>query len=482
MKKALFSMALLTTFSDINGFAGVVVTFSQDGNGVLASWAGNIDPGVGASYSHYTTVGNEFAVVWVDRFMVDRQPGDYHVWVGGTWQDSGLNFKYRSFNEGTGTWGYLMDAFFFPSEGLVNDPGVVDFGDGSMYFVRFDDVTISELGADLFDNTLIWTSSEGGENTVVYTTQGGISHETFTNTFGAAASQTRVVNALPSTIINGSHHRLLLEQKELNKDNAFWALGDFSDHRRDDAWIGTSEVGMAHDFVAGLRGGLGVGAGYLDQNMPYGGTQELDGQYLMAELDYLIPDTSVVFSVTGVLGDWESDISRGYLFGGNPQLSHGVADVESSSVRFRADWLDLFNIWGVSITPRAAYTISRIDRNAYSEFGGSMPVAFDGDQHTTMELRVGLSAEKELTDRLTVRGILEGVRRDDKRAGSFSGQMFGFFNFSIPGEQVDQNWMRTGVELGYQIEESTTITGTAFGATEGEDPQLTLALGLNVGF
>jgi hypothetical protein len=352
MTKALFSLALLTTFFAINGFAGVVVTFSQDGDGVLASWAGSIDPGMDGSYFHSTSAGNEFALVRFDRFMVDRQPGDVHVWLGGTWRDSGMLPTYRLYNEGTGTWGYLMEAFFFPSDGEANDPGVVDFGDGSVYFVRFEDVTISEMSADLFDNTLIWTSSAGGDNTVVYTTLGGISPETFTNSFGAAASLTRVVNALPSTIINGSHHRLLLEQKELNKENAFWVLGDFADHHRDDAMIGTSEVGLAHDFAMGLRGGLGVGTGYLDQNMPYDGSQELDGQYLMGELDFQIPDTGVVLSTTGVYGDWESDISRGYLYGGNPQLSHGMADVKSSSVRFRADWLDLFNIWGVSISVR----------------------------------------------------------------------------------------------------------------------------------
>ncbi len=479
--------AFLITVS--HSTAGVVVTFAQDGNDVTASWSGSLDPGQPAAeyfnlapsltYSGSTTLYSAGGYIF------------YDAWNGGNANSTALR---PSIGISSTYWGFNGANFYFPGSGLYaipadpiyrpdgSYPAIVDFGDGSAYVMRFSNTNLAAMGADAFNNTLAWTSSAGEDNTVVYMTVPVFSLSDFTSSFGATASMPRVVYALPSTIINGSHHRVLLEQDELTKGNPFWVMGDIADHNRLDAYIGTSEVGMAHDFGPGLRGGLGVGYGYIDQDLSYGGSHELDGQYLLGELDYRIPDTKVILSATAVYGAWESDISRGYPNGGATDLSHGETDIDTMSLRLRADWLDLFEAGGFSFSPRIAYTLTRINRDSYSETGGGFPASFDKDRHTTKELRAGLTAEKKMTEKLTLRGILEGVHRDDEQSGNFSGSVSGLFDFSIPGQAVEENWARAGIETSYQIDENKYFTGTVFGSTEGEDPQMTVGLNLKVGF
>ena len=96
---------------------------------------------------------------------------------------------------------------------------------------------------------------------------GLITLDEFTQTFGTTASIQQTSLALPSSILNGAHHRVLLTQDFLDNENMVWVNGDFADHSRRDAEIVVGEVGYAYDFKPGLRGGIGVGYGELDQDL-----------------------------------------------------------------------------------------------------------------------------------------------------------------------------------------------------------------------
>lgn len=311
---------------------------------------------------------------------------------------------------------------------------------------------------------------------------GAILLQEFTQSFGTTASISLVAHSLPSTILNGSHHQLLLSQAHLGNENSFWVSGDFAHHDRRDTDLSIGEVGVAHDFVSGLRGGIGFGKGYLDQDLTFGGRHEVDGQYLVVELDWKLDGSPMVLSITGVYGDWNADIERGYLNGGVPDQSKGTTDVDTLSLRVRADWLDLFKCCGFSFSPRVSYTLTHIKSDSYTETGGGFPAAFDSQSHTTQEIRVGLTAETALTDTTKFRGILEGVYRMDQAGADFNGQVIGLFGFSIPGAATDQEWVRIGAEIEHRISDNKTVTATVFGATRGEDPEVSAALDFKITF
>lgn len=324
--------------------------------------------------------------------------------------------------------------------------------------------------------------NSGGSGWLARGDSGVITLDEFTASFGTTASIPQVTNALPSTILNGSHHRILLLQSQLDKENSFWVNGDFAHHGRRDADLSIGEAGIAHDFAPGLRGGIGLGWGYLDQDLTFGGNHELDGQYLVAELDWNIEGTPIILSATGVYGDWNADIKRGYLNGGIPDQSKGTTDVDTLSLRLRVDWLDLFKLKQFRFTPHLSYTLTRIESDAYVESGGGFPVAFNGQSHTTEEIRLGLTGEADISDKTKLRGIFEGVYRIDDSNAGFSGQVIGLFGFSIPGAKNNQEWVRIGAEIEHQIDDNKIITATVFGATRGEDPEVSTAVNFRINF
>ncbi|MFQ3270206.1 MAG: putative HAF family extracellular repeat protein [Lentimonas sp.] len=305
---------------------------------------------------------------------------------------------------------------------------------------------------------------------------GVISIDEFTQTFGTTASVQQTSLALPSTIMNGSHHRVLMQLDFLDRNQMVWVNGDFAAHDRRDADLWLGEVGGAYDFSPALRGGVGVGYGNMEQNLTFDGSHELDGQYLLGELDYQIPETQLIVSLLGIYGDWDADIERGYTNSGTPEKSRGSTDVETVSARIRVDWVDAFDLLGWSFSPRAAFSVTRIETDSYTETGGGFPASFDSMSHTAEEFRFGLTGERMLAEKTTVRGFFEAVYRFDEDNDDFSGEVIRLFDFSISGASNEQDWIRGGTEVSHRITGHQMLTATIFGATPGEDPEMTIGL------
>jgi len=148
--------------------AAVTVFFEQDGTNVTASWVGTLHPGlfiadVSGFNSDGTADPNGFINLNGDSYDVYGNGSPSTTTLGST-----ENF---SLFDATRTYGFAGDAFFIsaPSDGVRNFTG-----SSPILFSAEDDVfvipgvTLAELGADNFNNTLAWTSSAG--DTVSYTT------------------------------------------------------------------------------------------------------------------------------------------------------------------------------------------------------------------------------------------------------------------------------------------------------------------------
>jgi len=125
-------------------------------------------------------------------------------------------------------------------------------------------------------------------------------------------AQTQLGLLLSSLSLHNAHHRPLLLDTSIKEDNCVWLNGDFAQYRRDDATLKLAEFGACHDLSSkGVRVGLGLGKSYARQTLAFSGNSQLDGEYIIAELDYRIANTKWVASLTTFYGNWDATIDRG---------------------------------------------------------------------------------------------------------------------------------------------------------------------------
>lgn len=288
---------------------------------------------------------------------------------------------------------------------------------------------------------------------------------------------------LASLSLHGSHHLPLLRQNALKGGNCFWANGDIGNSTRGrDAHMSLVEFGGCYDFVPDrLRGGLGIGVSSTKEELLLGGDAKLHGKYLVAELDYKIPDTSLITSVTALAGRWDATIDRGYFNGVSLDQSRGKTDVDVASIRMRIDWLDAFQYSDISITPHAEYTHTYTSKDSYTETGGAFPMAFNSQSHISRELRLGFSCENRLSAATYLRGTLEAVHRFDNEGPSLTAKYMGL-GYTSQGEDIHQNWLRVGIELEHKVSSNAMISLSVNASSEGQDPDFSGGLSLKSAF
>ncbi len=165
-----------------HGKAAVIVSFEQVGSNVVATWRGDITlaPFTASDEtsrlllnSNLTTFGSSQSLV---RTPHPNNPGDY--FVGGTATVTTLVSQPTAATNltiyGPGQpfptgFGFSGNVFLLPD--FAGSPSsFFNFGTGSTWFMSWANTTLSAIGAASFNNTLAWTSSLGGSNTVSYTT------------------------------------------------------------------------------------------------------------------------------------------------------------------------------------------------------------------------------------------------------------------------------------------------------------------------
>ena len=296
----------------------------------------------------------------------------------------------------------------------------------------------------------------------------------------ASTVQTHVqLEGLNALTLNGAHHRNLMDIAMTDGSYCGWVSGDIGRNNRNDnghGWMSLAEIGACHDFKSqNLRAGIGIGHSQARQDQVYGGKTDLNGEYLLGELDWVAsPSTSgssLVASVLGMVGRWDADLTRGYSFG--TAQSSGNTDLDSWSLRARLDWRDAFKLGSVSFTPTIQYTNTHTKVDGYQESGGTAPAQYDSQTHTAKESRLGLTGAYPVSDATTLRGHVEWVHRFDDEGAAVSGTANVLqavtvpFNFS--GNKIRQNWSRVGAEVDHKISKSSVISVSANVASSGQD-------------
>ncbi|TDU81738.1 autotransporter-like protein [Prosthecobacter fusiformis] len=310
---------------------------------------------------------------------------------------------------------------------------------------------------------------------------GAINPDEFLPTTAASQAPAASAFSLLNLTMHGAHH---IPLQMMGANRHAWATGDFARYDRNDLNSGLAEVGGAVDFFdKQLMAGLGIGQSWVTQDLANGGDMDMNGQYLLSELSFKPTKLPVVFTITGAIGSWDADIDRKYNNGGALDTSSGSTDVISSSLRFRVDWLDAVKVAGFGITPKLEYTVNRTEADGYTESGGGFPVDYDDQGHTAQEIRYGLSAARTFcSGKALLRLRAEGVHRFDQSGAVTSGQVVGLFNFNLPGQQIQQDWLHMGIDFNYALNEKITLTSSVMTSTSGEDPVFGGSLGVLMKF
>jgi len=286
---------------------------------------------------------------------------------------------------------------------------------------------------------------------------------------------------LANLALHGSHHRPLMTYDLIGPGPGFWVTGDlggYGDGRNTTA--GSAEIGLYNDYAANrVRAGLGLGYAGQRQDLPFSGSADLDGGYVVGEVNWqALSDTKLILSATGFYGLWDAEVKRGYLNGSEVERSRGNTDVQSFAFRLKADWLDAACIGSLHLNPYLGLTLSHTRVDGYSEQGGGVPASFDTQKHDALEMRLGMAGVQSLTDSLRLRLTLEGVHRFDGRGPSLSGREIGGFGitFDLPGDKIDRTWVRGSGELEYRIDQASMVGLSLSGASQGQDPDISGAI------
>lgn len=287
---------------------------------------------------------------------------------------------------------------------------------------------------------------------------------------------------LTRMVMWGAHHRPLASYK-LNGQSCFWATGDLGHRGGERAATDTAgEFGLCRDFAGGaVRAGIGLGFGKQSQNLGEFGSAKTGGNHVVAEVNYQT-QAGPLLSVTGMHGRWTADVTRGYIGGSGTDYSRGSTHVESTALRLRADWTDAWALGATALSPYAALTATRTTTGGYTETGGGFPAHFDAQTQSGLEARLGVAAGYHLTPATRLRATLEGIRRLDGDTPRTSGQVLGLFSFNQPGLSGSKTWMRAGLDVDHQINNNTLLGFSVHAASRGDDPRLTAAVTLRVGF
>jgi outer membrane autotransporter protein len=294
-----------------------------------------------------------------------------------------------------------------------------------------------------------------------------------------------IVHSLTSSPMEGAHHRPLISYDSMGKKSQSWVTGDFgSRSRTSDSHTTSGETGVSSTF-GNLVAGIAVGYGEQKNNLLYGGSSHISGQYILGEINTRLSDNKSIISLTTMFGSWKSNTQRAYVIGGGGiDFSQSSTYLNSAIARIRIDVETPKIISGPSITPFASFTWSRTKTDAYDETGGSFDAHFNSQSHDSKEGRLGVSTNFKLGKDTTMITTLEWIHRFDKNESGLSGTDIdhGALPFDVAGASIHSNQARLGIDVDHKLNPTTMLNFSAHVTSVGEAPDVSTALSLRRAF
>jgi probable HAF family extracellular repeat protein len=296
---------------------------------------------------------------------------------------------------------------------------------------------------------------------------------------GSVLAMTTSLNSQP---LEGAHHRPLMSYDNMGKQSQAWATGDFgTSSRQSDSHMTSGEIGVSgtfSDFV------LGVAAGHasLNQDLLFGGSAHVSGNYLLAEADYRLADKESIVSLVLVHGNYDADTSRGYVTGSGTDTSRGSTGLKTSSARLRFDGPAQKFISAVSATPFISYTATRTTADAYAETGGSFPASFGEQAHTAQEGRLGVTAKYAASPSTTLLFTAEWIHRFDDAGDGLTATNATLGTLTAAGIAPTADQARFGFDIDHKLSADTLLNFSVHAAGIGPSSDVSAALSIRRAF
>jgi probable HAF family extracellular repeat protein len=378
----------------------------------------------------------------------------------------------------------------------ISNDGSVIVGESDYQAFKYQDGTMTGLGF-LTGGTVSSATGVSADGTVIVgrsDTTGGYTHafvyanQTMLdadewlrslNGPGGILAMTTNLNSQP---LEGAHHRPLMSYDNMGKQSQAWATGDFGTaSRQSDRHMTSGEIGVSQtygDFV------LGIAAGHasLNQDLLFGGSASISGNYLLAEADYRLADKESIVSLVLMRGDYDADTTRGYATGSGTDTSRGSTGLKTSSARLRLDGPAQKFISAVSATPFISYTATRTTANAYTETGGSFPASFGAQEHTAQEGRLGVTAKYVASPSTTLLFTAEWIHRFDGAGDGLTAISSTMGTLTAAGIAPTADQARFGFDIDHKLSADTLLNFSVHAAGIGPSSDVSAALSIRRAF
>ena len=326
------------------------------------------------------------------------------------------------------------------------------------------------------------TSGGAFRHAFVYANQTMLDADEWLRSLNGPGSLLAMTTNLNSQPLEGAHHRPLMSYDNMGKQSQAWATGDFgSSSRQSDRHMTSGEIGVSQtygDFV------LGIAAGHasLNQDLLFGGSASISGNYLLAEADYRLADKESIVSLVLVHGNYDADTTRGYATGSGNDTSSGSTGLKTSSARLRLDGPAQKFISAVSATPFISYTATRTTADAYAEAGGSFPASFGAQAHTAQEGRLGVTAKYVASPSTTLLFTAEWIHRFDDAGSGLTATSSTMGTLTAAGIAPTADQARFGFDIDHKLSADTLLNFSVHATGTGPSSDVSAALSLRRAF
>jgi ubiquitin/uncharacterized protein YhjY with autotransporter beta-barrel domain len=273
-------------------------------------------------------------------------------------------------------------------------------------------------------------------------------------------------------VLHGLHGHPMDFRVNPGTRHTVWVGGDWGmdQHDQRDGDLGIAEFGAAR-LLGDSRVQLGaaLGRSWSDYDTRLGGSQEMNGHYVLSELIFPVEVISpkAWMTLTAYYNKSDAEILRAYDAGMETDTSHGETDVDTWALRGRIDWEALITTVGCEFSPYIdlSFIESRVD--GFVESGGSYPAAYQTRSDHAMEARVGVNMSYEISKSLALTAEAGLSHQLGERNSSVQGQASGS-NFNLALADSDDFWMTGSIGIMANIH-AGTVNLRLNGTTEGND-------------
>ena len=331
------------------------------------------------------------------------------------------------------------------------------------------------------DGSVVGGMSDGSA-WLAFSGRGVVFPDTYTPTLVTPKISSQASFQLLDLSLDGSHH-LPLKTISKGKGECFWANGDWSDKETKNTYSKLFEIGSCLDIDSDIRVGLGLGKSKSKKSIANEISSEINGEYLYSEVGATpLDNKNIILSLSAFIGLWNSDITRYYLNSSVYDSSTGTPDISMTGLKVRADYMDLFNINGFSISPAIGLTRSSIKTNAYLETGGGFPVKFNKQTQLRTVARIGLRGEKDIQDIGRLRVMIDRSHEVSRSNSNITGSVPGWIAFDIENNASDNDSTNIALELDRRIDESSLISSMVSFKSDDKKWNKSIAISYKYGF